>query len=106
LIFWKMVSKILALCRKHIFQMKIDTREQATKKKLDAAQMERFKKKRIKATAYIFAVTTGTIITAGLLGFVFDLINGTKPIGMVAFVLISFPINQFFLVKILKKKFT
>lgn len=59
--------------------------------------------KKSKITMYIVSITIGTIVVFGGLGYLIDYYLGSKPLVMLAMLLISFPINQVIIYKKVKK---
>ncbi len=53
--------------------------------------------------AIVSGVTVGTIIAAGAIGYYLDTVFGTKPWLLVVFVLLSFPLTQYLLIRKMKK---
>ncbi|PIR42349.1 hypothetical protein CO058_04160 [candidate division WWE3 bacterium CG_4_9_14_0_2_um_filter_35_11] len=72
-------------------------------KKTDKEYLENFKRNRIKAFGSIAGITFGVVIIFFLIGYYIDTTFNTKPYGIIILLVVSFPIVQVILYRILKK---
>ena len=68
----------------------------------NGSHMERFKDKRIKAHVNIIVISALMAAVAALVGYGIDSALGTNPVGIVAAVVLSFPVAQFVIIKRLR----
>lgn len=75
-------------------------------KKSDQKYLEEFKQKRIKAFTSIAGITLSVIMIFFLAGYYIDTKLDTKPYGIIILLVVSFPIVQIILYKVLKKLYS
>ncbi|HMR01374.1 MAG TPA: hypothetical protein PKA32_03215 [Candidatus Gracilibacteria bacterium] len=68
----------------------------------NAAHMDKFAKKRIQAHLNIVLISALVAGIAALIGYGIDSVMGTRPIAIIAAVLLSFPLAQFVIIKRLR----
>lgn len=68
----------------------------------NAAHMEKFAKKRVQAHVNIIVISALMAAVAALIGYGIDSALGTSPVGIVAAVVLSFPVAQFVIIKRLR----
>jgi len=71
----------------------------------DGKYFDMFREKRIKASKNIILITLMGIGLFLAVGMSFDYFVGTKPFGTLALLILSFPVTQFVIFRVLKKKF-
>lgn len=73
--------------------------------KSHAQYLDNFKKNRIKASISIAGITFSVIFTFFLIGYFIDTVFQTRPYGIIISLVVSFPLVQIILFRILKKIF-
>ena len=74
-------------------------------KKDDSYYINKFKNDRSKAFIVIALINICVLGIFLSIGYYFDLTYNTKPYGIIATIVVSFPVGQFLIYKSLKRKF-
>jgi len=78
-------------------------KKQEIEPKTDADFFDMFHRKWIFMTQNVLLISLFFVLSFAGIGYVIDLIFDTKPVFMFAFIVTSFPVSQFVIVKKLKK---